>query len=132
MGSWIATCSFSARLFLLATLRALLSFQVSFDFFVLSLGAASVSIPSSSFPFSLSVVVAHACALVMACRRTTMSDSDELGVPVEGILSMKLRVVLPFLSGCIGQSCTKYLTPQSLQNLNKGCSSVVYGFSFLG
>ena len=100
MFSWTAACSFSARLFLLAALRALCSFQVSFDFFVLSLGAASVSIPSSSFLFPL-LVVARACALVMACNGTTTSDSEELGVPVEGILSMKLRVALLFLSGCV-------------------------------
>ena len=84
--SWTTACFFSARFFLLAALRALLCFQVSFDFFVFSLGVASGSVSSSIFFFPFPTL-ACAYALVMAFRGTTISDSDKLDVPVDGILS---------------------------------------------
>ena len=85
--SWTAGCAFSARFFLLASLLALLCFQVSFDFLVCSLGVASGSVSSGIFLFPFSAM-ACAYALVIAFKGTTLSDSDELGVPVDGIVSM--------------------------------------------
>src|SRR5271170_7465764 len=70
----------------------------------------------------------------MTFKGMTTSDSDKLGVPVDGIMSIMFNVTggLSLALGFTGQSCTKYLIPQSMQYLVKGGSPGTAGLPRLG